>query len=417
MANRISLDALTGMRFLAAAAVVVHHAIGHFPEVRALNLPLGNASVSFFFVLSGFILTYAYEGRLRTFSDIRSFWFTRWARIWPLHLVCWIYAISVTSLGFYYLPGNRELLAKAVCQLFLIQSWIPIYRWPFSFNDVSWSISDEAFFYLIFPLLFVLSFRRFAWAVSALLAVVLVTVGMVQSLQRLEMLPDWFDPVCFTHLNPFIRSYDFLMGMLAGRIFLASRIRHRPIGFWVSTMHETLAIALTVLVWWFAIKSHTLYLIKQSPYAGPVIKTFVEFSGLAICFAYMVYVFGRTQGLWARLAGFPLMVYLGEISYSLYLCHALVIKTLKKTAPQTMLDGGMLQVLGLVFTISILSSILLYQLVELPAKAGLLALYRGEVRKSVSEVIYLWRKFWIAPLGWVATALGLATWFYVRSLS
>jgi peptidoglycan/LPS O-acetylase OafA/YrhL len=207
------------------------------------------------------------------------------------------------------------------------------------------------------------------------------------------------------------------MGMLAGRIFLASRIRHRPIGFWVSTMHETLAIALTVLVWWFAIKSHTLYLIKQSPYAGPVIKTFVEFSGLAICFAYMVYVFGRTQGLWARLAGFPLMVYLGEISYSLYLCHALVIKTLKKTAPQTMLDGGMLQVLGLVFTISILSSILLYQLVELPAKAGLLALYRGEVRKSVSEVIYLWRKFWIAPLGWVATALGLATWFYVRSLS
>ena len=77
------LRSLTGLRFVAAAAVFVSH-IQYFvfPEVR--QLPLGGPAVSFFFVLSGFILTYVYGQKLSR-QSVPRFWFTRWARLWPLH--------------------------------------------------------------------------------------------------------------------------------------------------------------------------------------------------------------------------------------------------------------------------------------------------------------------------------------------
>src|SRR5882762_3313186 len=80
------LDALTTLRFFAAAMIVVHHSRGNFgiPSDWAVHLPL-DQGVSFFFVLSGFILVYVYP-RLDTWDARRKFWLARFARIWPAHI-------------------------------------------------------------------------------------------------------------------------------------------------------------------------------------------------------------------------------------------------------------------------------------------------------------------------------------------
>ena len=97
------LDALTGLRFLAAAAVVVFHArvdvpgqMGIPPDFAA-DVPLASAAVAFFFVLSGFILAYVYP-RLESPAACGRFLLARFARLWPAHLVGLALCLAVSGL-------------------------------------------------------------------------------------------------------------------------------------------------------------------------------------------------------------------------------------------------------------------------------------------------------------------------------
>ena len=79
------LDSLTALRFIAAAMIVVSHSAGKFnmdPRMTIENLPLAQG-VSFFFVLSGFILTYVYRD-LSGFKQTLHFLAARIARVWPV---------------------------------------------------------------------------------------------------------------------------------------------------------------------------------------------------------------------------------------------------------------------------------------------------------------------------------------------
>ncbi len=76
------LDQLTSLRFFAAMVIVFHHATNSF-GIRPIGVNLGQG-VSFFFVLSGFILYYVYP-KLATWPNIRQFWRARIARLWPAY--------------------------------------------------------------------------------------------------------------------------------------------------------------------------------------------------------------------------------------------------------------------------------------------------------------------------------------------
>src|SRR5690349_17655364 len=85
---------LTALRFFAAAVVVIGHGHSLFGSLNIANAIATGQAVSFFFVLSGFILAYNYPV-LRTGRDVAMFYATRFARIWPLHALtaaCFILA-------------------------------------------------------------------------------------------------------------------------------------------------------------------------------------------------------------------------------------------------------------------------------------------------------------------------------------
>ncbi|WP_334173090.1 acyltransferase family protein [Sinomonas sp.] len=131
------LDSLTGLRFLAAAAVALMHGFGRY-DIPVVNL--GFVGVSFFFVLSGFVLTWADTVGAGTGVFLRN----RLAKLFPLSAATLAVAALIPVA-----PNSSRL--SFLQNLTLTQAWRP--SSASSFNPVAWSLSTEAFFYLLLPAL------------------------------------------------------------------------------------------------------------------------------------------------------------------------------------------------------------------------------------------------------------------------
>lgn len=120
------LSSLTGLRFFAAGIVVLYHVTQFLlPEVEPVAA-VGYTGVTFFFVLSGFVLTWSYTPGPRS-----DFYWKRFARIYPLHLLMTVAAgvhAAIVSV-----PDFKRLLPV----LLLVQAWIPAGAWKYAFNGVS----------------------------------------------------------------------------------------------------------------------------------------------------------------------------------------------------------------------------------------------------------------------------------------
>jgi peptidoglycan/LPS O-acetylase OafA/YrhL len=151
---------LTSLRFFFAFVVFFSHLKFLYhnsnPVFTALHLNLlmdGHLGVSFFFILSGFILAYSYQDRMLSGEMTnRTFWVARLARIYPLHVVTLLLALPYSLFG-QVLP-TEDWLPVLCGQITLTQSFVPRNAIFFSLNIPAWSISAEAFFYLLFPFLF-----------------------------------------------------------------------------------------------------------------------------------------------------------------------------------------------------------------------------------------------------------------------
>lgn len=107
----------------------------------------GDCGVSFFFMLSGFVLCHAH-GKEVTDSRFghKRFIFRQLSKIYPLHIATLLATILIgIKAGIY--PGIGNLALNVT----LLQSWIPDPDIHFGFNSVSWFLSDIMFFYLMFP--------------------------------------------------------------------------------------------------------------------------------------------------------------------------------------------------------------------------------------------------------------------------
>lgn len=112
------LDSLTSLRFIAAAMIVVSHSVGHFhldPHQVVENLPLAQG-VSFFFVLSGFILTYVYQD-LQGLKPFMHFLAARIARVWPVFFVAAVLTFAVWPATM--LAKSPSAIAQTIAAQFL----------------------------------------------------------------------------------------------------------------------------------------------------------------------------------------------------------------------------------------------------------------------------------------------------------
>ena len=310
--DRTTLDALTSLRFFAALLVFSWHCVP--THQFSATFSLGYIGVGFFFLLSGFILTYSYRAAfangLRA-DAVRAFYAARVARIVPLHLVTM--PPMILTMVYFGNPvwtgaGVPARVTQVAAQAVLLQSWFADRVVHFGGNGPSWSISVEAFFYALFPLLAVLLLRAFR---AARPRTVLAAAFAVWALQAAVLAPqhaavdDWR-----FYVFPPARLADFVVGMLLGIAYLRRDVAARP--RLRGTSLELLALAAVGL----------------SVFVSPLLPLALRFSAaLMPAWAFAITVFAARRGAFSRALEHPVLVRLGEVSFAFYLIHLAVIAT------------------------------------------------------------------------------------------
>ena len=317
------LHALTTLRFFAAAMIVFHHSadlwgFGHTVGGR-FNLSL---AVSFFFELSGFILTYVYP-ELETWEQRGRFLLARFARIWPAHLAAFglLWLLLQTPGQF---PTRYASVPLGILNLSLVQGWVPVWNVFFSFNPVSWTISTEFFFYLAFLFLNRNWKGTWWWKLGLTLGLAAGAIGLCKVLR----LPDGdahpWEPIVtgVLYINPVARVFEFTLGMCIALLFRGS-VGRVGVSKWVGTVMEVGAVGVVVLNMYY-VNSIVEFFIRAFP--NLPVATWVSV-GPCCCLSFMVliYVMALHTGYLSRVLGTPVGVLLGEISYSVYLTHYVLV--------------------------------------------------------------------------------------------
>jgi len=294
---RPSLSVLTSLRFFAAAAVVLFHiVVGRSGDTVPVNGFLANlanggyAAVTFFFILSGFILTYAHAGNSESDPlDIKTktFWKLRIARILPAYLLGLVLALPIL-IAFLRILSPLEALAAPLLVVSFLQAWYP----PLSevWNYPAWSLSVEVLFYVSFPWLF-LAFTRLRRPWLFLIAYALVLISAV--------IRTWVGDN-LSHHFPLFHLPLFIFGMALGRQFLFGRIAS------IESHAVMFVVGLLALIALFGFRSLPPWTRCDAV--------------LVLVFSSIIFGGARPAGAMALLS-VPAMVLLGEASYSIYILH------------------------------------------------------------------------------------------------
>lgn len=301
------LNALTGLRAFAAVNIVLFHFSNpQWFGILAPEVNAGYASVSFFILLSGYVLAYNYAARARRgeLSTVR-FWKARFTRLYPIYLLSLLMAWRMVPQEYAAHTHHMFWLGMVLTPL-LLQGWIP--EIATFLNTPAWTMSAESFFYFLFP--WIARWKnpgRVAPIVRRLLIIWLI--GLIPGTLYILFNPDgllrvdrysygpWLQTLKFTPL-PHMASFVFGVA-LAGLDELIPRVAR---------------VRLALGLFGFASVFTILWQSSHVPY--PIVH-----DGLLMPF-FGCAVLGLAGQNWlASLLGWRPLVLVGESSYCLYLLH------------------------------------------------------------------------------------------------
>ena len=319
------LKALTGLRCFAAINIVLFHFSNpqwfnfnfYFPApfmARTLHVPVllapivnaGFISVSYFILLSGFVLGYNYNARARNGElDRKRFWEARFTRIYPIYFLSLV--LSLGSLKSEYPTHTHAMFWMGVVLTpLLLQGWIPAVST--FLNTPAWTMSAEAFYYFIFPWL---ARGKKPTRIGTLLGKMtgVWVLGLVPGALYMAFNPDgiahpdrwsygpWLWALKYT---PYSHIFSFVFGVM------------------LANLDAMIPRANRVRLWLGLIGFGGIYAILS---LGPLVPYAIIHDGLLMpLFAFIVLGLAGENPLAAALGVRPL-VFVGEASYCLYLLH------------------------------------------------------------------------------------------------
>ncbi|HEY0260507.1 MAG TPA: acyltransferase [Lacisediminihabitans sp.] len=316
MVKRVYLGRLTSLRFFAALVVVLNHITFTMAPIKGVSslMGVGTVGVGFFFALSGFILTWS----RRPADTAAEFYRRRFARIYPLHFATFLIAVPVLLF-----VGIGFSLPEAIANVFVVQSWLPDSNVYFGMNTPSWSLSCEAFFYLLFP--FVIPFIqrvKAKWAGIFCLVTVLANLLIAVVVTHLSTVTTHIagggEPArFFLYVFPPYRMIGFLAGCLLAH-WMSHGVRFRQ-----PTLFAIVLAGSAYLAIFEAQK-----LIGGFGY-GVEDALFLPFLLYLIAAAVTADLANKPGPLQSR----PLLR-LGEWSFALYLTHWLLMTVVQRMFPE-----------------------------------------------------------------------------------
>jgi peptidoglycan/LPS O-acetylase OafA/YrhL len=298
------LPALTSLRGIAAMWVVLYHYSAQcFPNLDPAGYThlfhKGYLAVDLFFMLSGFVMTHVYH---RAFSETvtpRHYWkfiFARIARVYPLHILVLLLFVA-TAVGFRLTTGGptnlgdiplrgSESVTAFVANIFMLQG---LNAGQLSWNYPAWSISVEFVAYLLFPFALAAIWRLSGSAKVVLAACLLAALGILAGLSKGNF-DQWDGPITLARCLP-----EFIFGTL-----LYCAFRAVPTDSWFARDSAALLVIAAIVVCLHG--------------DGPDLLI----TSLFGAFILIAVLNTETLAEWAKA---PWLIWLGDVSYSLYLLH------------------------------------------------------------------------------------------------
>ena len=350
------IRSLQSWRFIFALMIFLHH----FPvDGKGLFAAGGSCGVSFFLVLSGFVMSAGYGERvLQNDFNYGNYFKKRLTRVYPLHLLCLcVAALLLVMAGAFGLKNGVVLGINAL----LLQSWIPVKEIYFSFNAVSWCLCDLLFFYAMFPLL-----HRFLARIGLGKSIVLTSMTVAVYFVILYSIPeDLGHPLLY--ISPLFRLLDFVIGMwlynayirMAGSERVVRRLKSIP--YLLKSLAEAVPVVLlsVFLIIFPAIPKKFIY---------------ASFWWIPSCLLIMTFAVASQTGgggMFSRLLENRALVYLGNISFSFYMVHQLGIRILGAVTERVDMEMPWQILMALSLAVILVGSIAANWLYEKPVAAYL----------------------------------------------
>jgi peptidoglycan/LPS O-acetylase OafA/YrhL len=407
---KVEIPQLTGLRFVAAFSILFLHTVFWCIPFTDTNLPqaiaewVGVYGMPLFFVLSGFVIHYNYAVLFRDQpygAATRNFFSARFARIYPLYFFFFVFGALVDFTSNWIGWAPTEFANFFWHSLTLTQTWV----YKIAIHDrlvsdhgfgLAWSLSSEFFFYVAYAVFVfaVLRLRRtgatLAWLagfsimVFGLLIVASVNFDAIMAVAK-EFLPkvlsgDQSAVGSFYrwlfYFSPYGRVWEFVVGCLAAQLFLT--MQNQPI------LHGERRLANVAfgaaLAWLFAFGGIYALSIASPDSFGPPdslgqgIVHYVHFFalnfGCAVPIAVVIFYSARYKGAFASFFAMPVIVWLGDISYSIYAVHTWTLRPLIRPPVGLSMvyeiDAVLRVIMGIAFTIIVSAGT--YTLIERPCR-------------------------------------------------
>lgn len=303
--------ALNGLRIFAALSVVCFHygtlaaSFKVLPRFAQNLIENGTIALPFFYVLSGFVLTHAYSNRGPAPMQKRGFYYARVVRLFPAYLVAFVLFLPIAVEKYLRHPaahsdGPHTYVLGGLLSLFALQAWTPLSQ---AWNGPAWSLSVEAFFYLIFPIALPAILKMRPARLVILLGVLWLSMISLTVAHEHNLIPPdvWSGYIMY---QPLFWMPTFLLGIATYR--LAAQ--------W-SLVPDQIATVISIT-------SVAALLVLAGLLSPPVGGDFLVNGGAAPLIALIVLAYSHPRCLSSQVLGGAPLEFLGVASYVIYIIQA-----------------------------------------------------------------------------------------------
>lgn len=332
MLNR-KLQNLQILRGISALLVCCYHSrvfLNGDIQFGEILFKMGFIGVPIFFIISGFIMVHTTkELSSNTFINVYNFLLKRVIRVVPLYYLCTILFLLVTNF--------RNFLDDGFVRVTKVFLFIPIGKWPPL--DVGWTLNYEMFFYLLFGISFLFRKKRYVFIYFTIIVLIFIVPLIIN--EPIILYPYYYR-FAKTYLDLIINPLllFFLLGVFFGNTIVFFNLNNK-----LFKIYSSLAITIFILLYFNYIDFFQ---------ADLIICGLLVHSTLLLDYANI------------KLPMPKIFIYFGDISYSIYLVHLIIIIYL----PQFLTKIGLIQFINpkiiflLIIILTIVSSAILNEFIE-----------------------------------------------------
>jgi len=358
------IKTLTSLRFFAVLLIVMHHLKSPFIPALQHNENFGVMGVTFFLFLSGFIMAFHY----RAFTSLKiSFYFlwNRYIRIYPVHMLTFFLSVLIMLFIERWNIANLSF-STAVLNILLLHSYSPLREIFFSFNSVSWTLSTLFLFYVLFSMANHWD-KGFLIVLLGTMVCIIICLAHIQTSEKGDFL--WYR-LWLLYIFPPNRLFTCILGVLAFKMLYGYYARLAASSSIVLfTLYEAAALLAIIdfLAWgWASGLLRGLLCELHFPFKKGLDLFVSNYLASTVAASFAIIVFSSGKGLISKALTKRPFLALGEISYCLFMCHQLIIRSVKPWAQGINMHNGTACLA--IILLSVLVSFLIYNLVEEPIR-------------------------------------------------